>query len=285
MAVKPALLIPWDSGGVNLVAVTGTHQANGFANSEIPTSGEQNTWQQNTYLWLLWLIGNIGTVTRNRFPSPIGTLTGYAFAVGGTTIVPSYSTTAVSAGMTFDLDVPQGYKLSQLKFAISSATASPGGSFVLTIFAGSTKTNSNQTIATYTVPNGSFPITGTDQVLNLLTSSTALTVTVAAAGGTYTRSAGSFLTDGNFVGQIVQWAGFVNAGNNGIKTITALSATVMTVAITGLVNETGSAGGQSATGVSPVVDDNTVLYATIGQATSGGFSMCVGAMRSTIIPQ
>ena len=64
------------------------------------------------------------------------------------------------------------------------------------------------------------------------------TVTVAATGKTYTRSAGSFLTDGHAVGDYVQWSGFTNAGNNITVKITTLTATVMTCSgATGLVDE------------------------------------------------
>jgi hypothetical protein len=70
--------------------------------------------------------------------------------------------------------------------------------------------------------------------------SAALTVTVAAAGGTYTRGAGSYLTDGFRQGQTVTWSGFTNAGNNATKVILTLTATVMTTSTTGLVNEAGS---------------------------------------------
>lgn len=55
------------------------------------------------------------------------------------------------------------------------------------------------------------------------------TVTTSNAGKTYTRSAGSFITDGFKVGMIATWAGFVNSASNGAHTITVLSATVMTV--------------------------------------------------------
>lgn len=57
-------------------------------------------------------------------------------------------------------------------------------------------------------------------------------VTVAASGGTYTRASGSWLDDGWRVGRHAVWAGFANSGNNGSKTITGLTATVMTVSET-----------------------------------------------------
>lgn len=76
-----------------------------------------------------------------------------------------------------------------------------------------------------------------------------ITVTVASAGGTYTRSAGDFTTDGFAVGMPVRPSGFVNAGNNGLGTaaspdriISTLTATVLTArSSTNMVNETSTA--------------------------------------------
>lgn len=58
----------------------------------------------------------------------------------------------------------------------------------------------------------------------------AVSCAVAATGKTFTRASGSFLTDGFAVGDFVIVSGFVNAANNGAFKITALSATVMTLA-------------------------------------------------------
>jgi hypothetical protein len=69
----------------------------------------------------------------------------------------------------------------------------------------------------------------------------AITADVAASLGTFTRSAGSYLADGFLVGQVVAWSGFAAPGNNTIKTILALSATVMTTSTAGLVDELGDA--------------------------------------------
>lgn len=72
----------------------------------------------------------------------------------------------------------------------------------------------------------------------------ALATVTAAAGppGTFTRSSGSFLTDGFKVGDVVRWTGWTTTGlaNNARNyRINALTATVMTV--TGLGNETVAA--------------------------------------------
>lgn len=51
---------------------------------------------------------------------------------------------------------------------------------------------------------------------------------IAATATGYTRSVGSFLTDGFAVGMEVSAAGFATSGNNGKAVVTALTATVMT---------------------------------------------------------
>ncbi|MEX2153730.1 MAG: hypothetical protein WD825_10360, partial [Gemmatimonadaceae bacterium] len=59
---------------------------------------------------------------------------------------------------------------------------------------------------------------------------------VSATG--YTRSTGSFLTDGWLVGQPVTASGFINAQNNGASTVSGVTATELSVAkIGGLVAE------------------------------------------------
>lgn len=72
------------------------------------------------------------------------------------------------------------------------------------------------------------------------------TVTAAAsAPGTFTRSAGSFITDGFKIGDIVRWTGWATTGaanNSRNYRITALSATVMTVGTAA----TGAVGGPEA---------------------------------------
>lgn len=54
------------------------------------------------------------------------------------------------------------------------------------------------------------------------------TTTLAATGSTYTRSSGSFLTDGFVIGDAVSATGFTGTAN-GKATVTAVTATVLTV--------------------------------------------------------
>jgi hypothetical protein len=58
---------------------------------------------------------------------------------------------------------------------------------------------------------------------------TGAVITISATVGTFVRSAGSFVTDGFAVGNVINSSGFVAAGNNGLFVITAMSATVLTV--------------------------------------------------------
>ena len=70
----------------------------------------------------------------------------------------------------------------------------------------------------------------------------AQTITVAATAKTFTRTAGSFVTNGFVAGMNVTTSGHTNGGNNGRKVIATVTATVMTMTVaTGLVDETGNA--------------------------------------------
>jgi uncharacterized phage protein (TIGR02218 family) len=71
-------------------------------------------------------------------------------------------------------------------------------------------------------------------------------VSVDAAAKTFTTAAGNFIGDsvapGFAVGQSLSFSGCAHAGNNGVRVITALSATVITCSgATGLVNEAAGA--------------------------------------------
>ncbi len=64
------------------------------------------------------------------------------------------------------------------------------------------------------------------------------TITAATAGDTFTRTAGSYLTDGFEVGDIVTIAGSAGANNALIMEVTALTATVLTTS-SNLTDDTG----------------------------------------------
>lgn len=88
--------------------------------------------------------------------------------------------------------------------------------------------------------------------------STTGAITIAAAGKTFTRAAGSFLTDGFAVGQEIRTTNFVTGANNGSFIITAVSALVITCAnAAGLVDEVGPAGVNIKTAIDVLKVGNT----------------------------
>ena len=290
---KPPLLT-WDSSLTNLSAVTGGHQTSGVVTNEIFSSAEWNGLFNNVFLWFAYLLNNIATIKRNHFPTILGTATGWAYVVTGTLVSPAMVNTSTGT-MTYDLNVPQGYKLSTVKFALVADVVSPGGPLSVSLLQAGTQTGAGSPppISIYQVANGSFPVAATDQTINFLATSTTnaggQTVTVVNLGGgaaTFTRSAGSYIADGLFVGQKVQWTGFVNGGNNIAITITALTATVLSVTggAVGSVNETGAANATVATGVSPTVDDTFGLQLAFA-GTASAHTVYTGMLRYTVVPQ
>jgi len=292
MATKPTVNPQWDSNLTNTSALTAGHKTDGFALNEKPTSGELNTLFNLIYTWILWLTLNVATISRTKLQSALA-VTNWTAATGGISSFSggycwSWNTAVATATLTTHaIDLPDGYKLTNYSFALGSSSVSPTGPLIVTVVKVPQPSGTQVTLATYTVANGSFPTTATKQTLNFAAAGalSAQTVTVNAAGGTYTRSAGSYITDGFFVGQLVQWAGFTNGGNNAQKVITALSATVMTVSTTGLVNETGGIGAASVAAVSPTLDGTFSLHVTYSlTATGAGITVAFGDEQYTGVP-
>lgn len=72
------------------------------------------------------------------------------------------------------------------------------------------------------------------------------TISVDAVAKTFTRAAGSYVTDGFRVGDRVTFSGFVGGGNNSTFTVTVVSEFVLTCAgAAGLVTEAGTADEQA----------------------------------------
>ncbi len=70
---------------------------------------------------------------------------------------------------------------------------------------------------------------------------TGITTLSVSDSNTFTRPAGSFLTDGFQVGQAINTTGFSNGANNGTFKISAVTATTMDIVETTLITETGDA--------------------------------------------
>jgi hypothetical protein len=74
-------------------------------------------------------------------------------------------------------------------------------------------------------------------------SSGSISIAVTASSRRFTRSLGSFITDGFIIGSIITTTGFFNAGNNSSFKVTAVTATIITVQFGyGLVNESSGSG-------------------------------------------
>jgi hypothetical protein len=76
---------------------------------------------------------------------------------------------------------------------------------------------------------------------------TGAVIVIASAVGTFTRSTGSFVTDGFNVGSVISVSGFTSAGNNGLFYIRSMTATVLTVAALQGQTQTVEAEGDSVT--------------------------------------
>ena len=95
-----------------------------------------------------------------------------------------------------------------------------------------------------------------------------ITINVVATAGTFTRTTGSYLTDGWIVGDKITTSGFTNAGNNTTKIIQTVTTTVITVTdTTGLVDESGN-------GDERVKDEK--LYAENTSGTANGTNQLTG---------
>lgn len=254
---QPTTQPRWANNGGVLVQPASGKLDIGWLPGELPPGQYMNWWMNLVYLWVQYLLATL-TMTRTKFPTAIFA-TNWAASITFSGTDPWLASSGAGDAYV-DLDIPQGYKLSTLTLWCHGNAAA---NLILTPIQVFNDEGSHAGVTNGPVPMGSLTLnalsaTGADQTLNMLAASSTLTggqtVTVAAAGGTYTRSAGSFITDGFFVGQIIAWTGFLNGGNNATKTITALSATVMTVSNAGLVNETGAANTTQANGVSPAID-------------------------------
>lgn len=113
----------------------------------------------------------------------------------------------------------------------------------------------------------------------------ATTVAVDSAAKTFTRSAGSFITDGLSVGDYVTFGGFVNSGNNSPVKITTLTATVVTAAgATGLTTEAALANTRYISGTTVLKDgvDIQTFSFEDAQTDIGVFQLIAAALVNSM---
>ncbi|HEY1814910.1 MAG TPA: hypothetical protein VGG74_21330 [Kofleriaceae bacterium] len=283
---KPSALPIWDSGNVNTSPTTGGHQTSGFANGEIPTAAEINYFWLLLCTWIAWILNNVATISRARTPPTIVTsstnVTLQVASLSGSNSTVCYATSsaAPSGSFNLDLDIPQGYKLASLTVRVYGPT---GNGFNLGIESYSDGGTVPATLASMTgVPGGGTTSWGSDHTFNFAAASAAQSFT-AASGGIYTRSTGSFVTDGFFVGQAVQWSGFTNSGNNVAGVISAVSALSMTISTTGQTSETAVAA--SVTNTMPTTDGTFIPQLTVTGFGSTASTTALSYLRYTVAPQ
>jgi len=94
---------------------------------------------------------------------------------------------------------------------------------------------------------------------------TGLTVDVVATAKTFTRSTGSWITDGVKVGDKITFGGFTASGNNGTFVISAVSALVVTCS--------------TATGLANVTADDAITATTTRQVMRNGVTRSTFSME------
>jgi hypothetical protein len=98
---------------------------------------------------------------------------------------------------------------------------------------------------------------------------TGAVIVIASAVGTFTRSTGSFVSDGFQVGTVISVSGFTDAGNNGLYLITAMTTTVLTVSPLAGQTQTIEAAGDSVT----ILQKGDVTWAPLTNHTDDSYTV------------
>ncbi len=233
---KPSTLPRWATGGsAQIKEPTSGKKDLGFVSAEKPPN-QYFDWLFNTiYLWLVYLDAlNTTAAVGCVFPSPY-VATNWAANASTDALESSGAGDAL-----VDLRINEGAHLEKVQMWVEGNASA---NFTWTVEK-HVNDGTSVTVATQVVlaPAASF----SDYQIRLDAHTTSgLTVTVDVSNPAdpfYTRSTGSYLADGFYVGQSVTWAGMVNSGNNGAHTITSLTATQMHFTDGGHVAEVATAG-------------------------------------------
>lgn len=230
------------------------------------------------------LVG-LATWKSNRCPR-IAMATNWAPAGSGSSPLANKGAFVLSSGagsLLDDLDIPNGYRLSTLTL-LCAGNASANLTIGIDQAPNTNAVNVNlgsRTLAALSATPGDQTLTFDN--IAATTNAGGQTVTANFAALTFTRSAGSYITDGFLVGQTVTFAGFVNGGNNGARVIASVTATVITVVSnTGMVNETSAANAVTTTAAAlPALDGTFALQLKLTASATG---LGVAALRYTCVP-
>ena len=171
----------------------------------------------------------IGAIAVTGPPGPFDAVPGTTVAGSAVTLVVFAGSVAGSPGTQF----ATGTGSSRL-MATATGYAGPRSFITDGFFIGGTVTAAGFSATN----NGTSVITGRADG-----STTGNQTTLSATATGYVRSAGSFVTNGFAVGDVVTATGFTNAANNGESTVTAVAALVLTVTKTGgTILEAGTTG-------------------------------------------
>jgi hypothetical protein len=158
---------------------------------------------------------------------PSGTFAASGFAVGDQINASGFGVTANDGRSVITAITPSRTTGSTSLSATATGFARAAGSFVDDGFVAGTWITVSGFAATEN--NGRFLITAVTPT-ELTVGGTTGSATLAATTAGYTRTTGSFVTDGFFIGMPVSASGFTQSANNGASTVTNVTATTLTVA-------------------------------------------------------
>lgn len=262
---KPTDDLTWASAGVydagaqpysgqsSVTAPLAGRQRQGHEPGKKPGAQTMNWWQRAVWRWIGWLSalfddnGNFnGDMVRHDHIAP-SIMWGSNFIVddqlvGGDGHANPAIVSTANGGCMVDLKVPYGFRLVSVTV---KATGASGTGLTISVVAPVTATGIERTCHSITGPT----VGPTDTTLNTdasLAAATPITVGGNTATITYTRTTGSWITDGFEVGQRFATVGFVNGANNRdgvtqfqeVTAVTALGLSVQWDGVTAPVVET-----------------------------------------------
>lgn len=252
---RPAKYPEWALAGTNNDEPSSGQKLSGWSFEQIGVSDYDNWYKKLVYDWLVWLDSE-KTKTISPFAGIVKV--NWAPEIGGS---DNYMLSSGLGQYYIPLDINVGDRLRDIKIDLYG-DASAAVSVVVY------RRNTDRTVTALATISSLVPAAAwASSRINFAadTGAGALTINVASGGPTFTRTSGSFITDGFAIGMTFTASGFTNAGNNVSKVISAVTDTVITVTSgSGLVTESGN--GNERLAVTPVVtvagESTHILFGT-----------------------